>query len=205
MPHSPPKESPIKIFNMKRGNYEAMRKEVKEYEWNLHNKTSNEINNIIKDVIYTSMEKNIPKTKKKNKKNQPGWLDNKTLRKIKKKHKLFQRYLLTKEGTDYLKFIQARKKCKRAIKTAKREYERKVAKHSKSNPRQFWRYVNEKLKVNSGISPLDKEDGSKATEDKDKASILNKYLNGVFLSHLPSDGDAELCVKFGSHSCSLYT
>ena len=55
-----------------------------------------------------------------------------------------------------------------------------MAKHSKSNPKQFWRFVNEKLKVNSGISPLDREDGTKATEDKDKASILNKYFASVF-------------------------
>ena len=180
VPFSPPQEEVNKVFNIKKGNFNNMRQEMAVHKWNLVDTNVNDINNQIKEAVHTSMEKNIPKTKMRSKKNHPRWLDNKTLRKIKKKHKLFKRYLLTKEGTDYLKFIQARRKCKRAIKSAKREYERKVAKHSKSNPRQFWRYVNEKLKVNSGISPLDKEDGSKATEDHDKASILNKYFASVF-------------------------
>ena len=196
MPHSPPKEEAIKVFNMKKGNYDKMRQEMSALEWNLENKSTNTISNQIKEAIHKTMENNIPKIKQRKNNNQPRWLDTKTLRKIKKKHRLFKRYLLTKGGADYLNFIKARRKCKRAIKSAKREYERKVAKHSKSNPRQFWRYVNDKLKVNTGISPLDKDDGTKATEDDDKASILNKYFASVFtkenLNNLPDFNPNEI-------------
>ena len=180
MPYSPPKESFIKVFNMKRGNFAAMREEFANHKWNLQEKNPNEICNTIKEVIRESMDRNIPKVKQSKKRYQPKWLDNKTLRKIKKKHRLFKRFLITKEGIDYLRFIEARRKCKRAIKTAKREYEKKIAKHSKHNPRQFWNFVNDKLKVNSNISPLDKKDGSKATSDEDKANVLNEYFASVF-------------------------
>ena len=125
MPTSPPKESFIKIFNMKKGDFATMREEIANHKWNLQDKNPNEICNTIKDVIQESMVRNIPKVKQKKKRNQPRWLDNKILRKIKKKHRLFKRYLLTKEGIDYLRFIESRRKCKRAIKSAKREYEKK--------------------------------------------------------------------------------
>ena len=180
MPDTPKKEEYIKIYNMKRGNYNKMREEIAGYKWDLADKDTNEIYKCIKKVVHTSMEKNIPKIRLNNKKKKPRWLNNKIMRKIKKKHKLFKRYLLTKEGTDYLKFMQARKRCKKEIKSAKRGYERNIAKHSKANPKQFWKYVNDKLKVNTGISPLERGDGTKATSDEDKANILNKYFASVF-------------------------
>ena len=180
MPETPTKVEYTKVFNMKKGNYDNMRKEIAGLTWQLTDKSTNEIYNNIKDAIHTTMEKNIPKTRPINKKKKPRWLDKKIMRRIKKKHKLFKRYLLTKEGTDYVRFMQARRRCKKAIKSAKRKFERNIAKHSKTNPKQFWNYVNGKLKINTGISPLDKGDGTKATSDIDKANELNKYFASVF-------------------------
>ena len=44
----------------------------------------------------------------------------------------------------------------------------------------FWKYVQEKTKSNTGVSAIKKEDGSFALNDKDKADTLNSYFSTVF-------------------------
>ena len=104
----------------------------------------------------------------------------KTLRKIKKKHKLFKRYLNTKSGRDYERYIQIRNECTKMIKKARKTYEKEIAKSCKDNPKKFWRYVQERLKSKTGIGTLRKEDGSMASDDADKAEVLNKFFSSVY-------------------------
>jgi len=135
----------------------------------------------LKTKIHLSMEKNIPKTKTKpNKVLKPLWMSNKTARIIKKKHAMYKRYLKTKEGLDYKKYITIRNLCNKLIKKAKREYEKKVAKNCKTNSKSFWRYVNNKIKTSSGVSPLIMLDGEMAVSDSDKANTLNDFFASVF-------------------------
>ena len=55
--------------------------------------------------VVKCMDEFIPKTKcNQNKKCTPLWMNDKVLKKIKKRSKLFQRYLLMKDGKDYSKY-----------------------------------------------------------------------------------------------------
>ena len=91
---------------------------------------------------------------KQNKYRRPSWLDKKTLRNIQKKYKLYKQFLKTRAGIDYSNYIKSRNECNRIVKNAKCIYEKLLARKSKSNPKMFWKYVNEKLKSKVGISPL---------------------------------------------------
>ena len=44
----------------------------------------------------------------------------------------------------------------------------------------FWKYVRSKTKVKTGINDLEREDGSFARRDEDKADVLNKFFASVF-------------------------
>jgi hypothetical protein len=76
--------------------------------------------------------------------------------------------------------VEVRNNCSKLIKKTRKEYERHVAKKSKVNPKKFWKYIQDKLKVNTGISTLKRKDGSLATEDASKADVLNEFFSSVF-------------------------
>ena len=63
---------------------------------------------------------------------------------------------------------------------AKRSYERKLAEEIKVNPKSFWKYVRSKTKVKQGISNLERQDGSFAHTDEEKAEELNKFFASAF-------------------------
>ena len=113
---------------------------------------------------------------------------------VKKKYNLFKRYLVSKSGTDYIKYIKVRNNCNKVIKNARRQYEQDIARDGKLNPKKFWRYVQERTKVNVGVGTLKCEDGSLVTDDSRKAEVLNNFFSSVFtcedLNNLPSLDDS---------------
>ena len=65
------------------------------------------------------------------------------------------------------------------------EYEKKIARNAKEDPKAIWRYINSKSKTKEGIGnllqdPTDKN--SKIVEtDKEKAEVLANYFSSVFI------------------------
>ena len=192
-------------YIMSKGNYKKMREELSDHNWEGYNALTVEDKwNYLKTTISKLMENYIPTTTsnvKKDNRKRPHWMNSKALRKIKKKYNLYKRFLNTKSGQDYQRYIEARNECKRVVKRAKKNHEKKVAENSKSNPKMFWRYVQDKMKSNVGISVLHGPDGELKSTDKDKADALNEYFSSVFtredISSLP---EVEKDLKFKDYS-----
>ena len=184
-------------YNLNKGKYKDMREEFTDVNWSYINKMNvDSCWNEIKGKLKSSMSVNIPKSKLKNgKRIKPLWMNAKAMRSIKKKHKLYKRYLQTQEGLEYQRYIIQRNLCNKIIKKTKKKYEKRIARNCKENVKSFWKYVQSKRKVNSGISPLIKEDGSVASTDYDKASTLNNFFSSVFtkenLDEIPSTTEAS--------------
>jgi hypothetical protein len=106
-------------------------------------------------------------------------LDAKTIQKIKKKHRCRTRYRETGDKK-YQEYAKTRNQVKSAIRKAKANMEKEIAKNVKSNPNFFWKYANSKRKTNTGISELKfkTEEGEerKSTTDKEKASWLTSVV-----------------------------
>ena len=138
----------------------------------------------IKFEICESMDKNIPKLSIKSEvRHGPMWLTKKALKFVKKKANAFLKYQLSSKKhkkKTYLKYVRAREKSKKEIRRAKKKNEKKLAEECKSNPKNFWKYVQEKLKTQTGIGTLKKENGDIVTTDDDKANTLNKFFSSVF-------------------------
>ena len=184
------------IFNLKEGNYNKMREEIGQRDWGeLENMTVEEAWMVIKTSLTESMEKNIPKVKVKGNKQKPKWLNKKVMKNINKKRNLFKKYLKTKADYDYFNYKKSRKECNQCITKAKRVFERNIAKNSKQNPKQFWKFVQSKTKLATGVSPLETKEGKLAVTDEDKANVLNSFFSSVFtkenLQNIPQIEEAE--------------
>jgi hypothetical protein len=137
------------------------------------------------DNIHNAMDKNIPKSKPFNaalckKKRKPLWMCNEALAKVKKKYHAWKRYTTTKHYIDYQAYIKLRNEATKGVRSAKRQFERKLAQEIKENTKGFWNYVRSNTKVKSGISDLSKDDGTKTSCDEEKAEVLNSFYASVF-------------------------
>ena len=100
-------------------------------------------------------------------------MTSKVLRLTRKKNRLWR------HGANDLSFQHANKELKYAVRRAKRNYERKIARLSKHESKIFYGYLNSKLKSRSGIGPLE-VNGTKITEPVHLANELNSYFSSVY-------------------------
>ena len=59
-------------------------------------------------------------------------------------------------------------------------FEKKLAKHLKIAVKTFWRHGNNGVKVRIPVGELEREDGTFATTDTQKAEVLNQFFTSVF-------------------------
>ena len=108
-------------------------------------------------------------------------MNNTAISKVRRKHSAWKRYLETKSGEDYQKYARARNQARNATRRAQRQYETKIAKDTKTNPKAFWNYVSSKTKTKSKIPDIKIPDtNDKTTNDQEKAEVFNKYFKEVF-------------------------
>ncbi len=62
---------------------------------------------------------------------------------------------------------------------SQKRVQKSIAIESKNTPKAFFKYANSKLKTKSTM-PLEKTDGTKTTNDTEKAEDLNKFFSSIF-------------------------
>ncbi|XP_033753210.1 uncharacterized protein LOC117336708 [Pecten maximus] len=131
------------------------------------------------------------------------------LKKINKKHRAWQRYMETKSEEKYKEYAKIRNQLKWGVRKSKRELEKKIAEDIKEQPKKFWKYVNSKRKVKTGISDLkglNGDDTKIAVRDKDKAEVLAKFFSSVFthepLGDLPEFNKSNIVHPFEDIICT---
>ena len=83
---------------------------------------------------------------------------------------MYKRYKSSPSYYNYQKYLEKRNETKRQIRKAVKEYEHKISKESKHYSKSFCKYVNSKLKRNTGINNLIKPDGTFTKSDDEKAT-----------------------------------
>ena len=180
------------FLDYKRGNYVDFRQFIEQENWEAH-LNEHDVENAWQTFVHkinNGITQFIPVVKVNPSKPKPMWTNIEVTKSIKKKHKLFKRYLESRNSIHYKEYVEMRNLASKQIKKAKKSHETKIAQDSKTNPKAFWKYINSKKKCQQGISALKKEDGTYTTNDKEKADILDKLFSSVFTrenkEHIPS-------------------
>jgi hypothetical protein len=111
-------------------------------------------------------------------------LDNKTLKKIKRKNRLWKNYVKTGDPKTHAEYCKTRNQVRRLTRQAQKQKEKLLAHEVKQNPKKFWKYVGTKTKYKTGIPNLNMETvdhvQTKTTNDKEKADVLANFFSSVF-------------------------
>jgi len=73
---------------------------------------------------------------------------------VRRKHRLWNRWITTKNDNVFDEYKIARNKVKRETVKLVQQEQDKIARDCKSNPKRFWRYVNRKTKNKEHMSDL---------------------------------------------------
>ena len=129
-------------FNYYKGDYEAMRQVLKiNWEKELCNDEVNIMLNKLKDRISSVKEKFISRSRPFPQTGTVPLCKN-TVDAIKGKHRTWTRFIESRNDNSYKLYAKARNKVKWLVKKGKREREKEIAHTSKSNSKNFWKYVN---------------------------------------------------------------
>lgn len=170
------------IYN--KGNYSEM-EEGMNINWkdHLENKTTQEKWDTFQEKIHQNMEAHIPKRAQHPRRKNLPKIDPKLLSKIKRKNRLWHRYVETKEFQKYKEFTKLRNQIRNDTRRSRKATEKEIANDIKSNPKAFWSYVNSKTKSKSGIANLEyQRDGVShlTSTDKEKTEVLSEFFTSVF-------------------------
>ena len=178
----------IPRYQYYKGNYENMRTEIKNENWEeiFRNKNVQQTWDLFQDKISGLIERNIPKKKFTNN-HKPPWTNREIQSAIKKKRKAWDQYkrskkFNSKEEIDlkWIEYTKKRNKVTELVAIAKTEYENKIVKEEKNNPKTFWSYVNKNSNTSNNIPDLISEDGQTFCDDLGKADVLNRFFSSVF-------------------------
>lgn len=106
----------------------------------------------------------------------PVWMTQAALRKVRRKHSSWIRYLNTKEGEDYQAYIRSRNTAQHAIRRARRQFEHKLARECRTNNKGIWKYIRNRTNTRGGIGQLFKQDGTLTQSDQEAAEVLNQHF-----------------------------
>ncbi|KAF2343715.1 Reverse transcriptase domain [Trinorchestia longiramus] len=144
----------------------------------MNNKNAEECYMILKDKIATATDHHIPR-KQIRPTNNPPWFLQEIKRLINARQHSYRRLKRYQTEPHRQEHIHACRAVKRTIKSTKRNKEITVAAQAKTNPKSFYKYVNDRRLKRDTIGPLIDSEGSTET-NKSKAKILNAFFTSVF-------------------------
>ena len=113
-----------------------------------------------------------------------------------KKQKLWKKYQASPNEYDRKNYISAKNGLRKLTRTLRRDFETKLARNAKKEPKQFWCYMRSRLKTRQKMPALTKSDGAKAVTPKEKADLLNEFFSSVFtfedIDNVPSPKIREI-------------
>ena len=173
-----------KRYIYSKGNYEAMRRELahKDLGTVIEDLSVEDSWSVIKDTLKQLSDRYIPTVRNnasRRKNFKPLWANPKALARVKSKKEAWKRYINSKAGADYERYIEERNAARKEVRLAVRNFEKSIAKKAKIEPKQFWKYARSKTKPQSTIKQL--RDGDRVIfTDAEKAELLNDYFSSVF-------------------------
>jgi len=188
-PDAPERESKTR-YNVNKGNYKELDSALSAIDWDkdLKKPSLDEILESFYEIVDTNVKEWVPPMGNKVfKRSKPPWLNKSARKEIKNKRCAWNRYTRSKSYAKYLSYTKARNKAAKTIKRAKKEFEKKLAKECKTNPKAFHKYANFKSKSNKKVIRLRDKEGNVQLKDEANAKTLNEYFTSVFTKEDDAD------------------
>src|SRR6267154_2572726 len=137
--------------------------------------------NIFCDVLNEVILKFVPRKINKSRKF-PVWMTKDAKKQRKNKVRMWKRY---KEDKSYNNLVEYKLVLNRATctyKSVKADFESKLAKNIKSNPKAFHNYIKSKSKTKEKGGPLKDESSSVISDSNGMCKMLNNYFSSIFTS-----------------------
>ena len=169
------------IPDWKNADMEGLKAELAEVDWEakFRDQDCESCWGLFKTVLDELQSKYVP-LKLRRVSNRPVWMKPALLRSIRKKRRMWRAYTTTDDYADYLAYKSFEKQVQKAVKQARRRYERKLAKQAKKNPKEFYSYLKTKTANKESVGPLKTEAGDIVTDDATMAGMLNSFFSSVF-------------------------
>ena len=133
------------------------------------------------NIVRQAQEECIPKYRPANGKIRQA-LDRETIQLIKKKHRVWNRYMETRQQDKFEEYKRLRNQIRNRTRNIQRSKEKEIANDIRKNPKKFWRHVNNNTKYKTAIPDLISPEGTKVTSDKEKAESLGQYFSSVYVT-----------------------
>ena len=146
------------------------------FEEEFREKDANECWMTLLDICNSAQDRYIPLTPRRAP-GAPPWLTSGVKRLVNRKQRLWKRFTKNRNNANFESYKSAEKLCKKGVQSAKRNFEKKLAKSG--NKRPFNAYIKSKSKVKGNIGPL-KVGGNLVTSNVGMAQELNQFFTSVF-------------------------
>ena len=180
-------------LNHRRGDFQKLRSIFDEFNWQQELSGDDmeicwsKFKSIYKDAVYRC----VPLSKKKGKK-KPPWLSKELLKLIEQKRKAWKNHKLVQSAESWSQFSKLMKNLKKRIQKAKLNFEKKIARDAKHNPKAFYAYLGGKRSNRTGVGPLQDNNGNIVSDDAAQAQMLNDYYATVFeVESLPAPSQMD--------------
>ena len=177
-----PQTEPPKSFNFKKADFAKMNDMLGEVDWKslFEDLDLNESVEVFYKKVDDISRECIPLKKNLKRYNRPPWMTKKARKCIRKKKCAWDRYIKSPSYNKYTQYIKERNAACKKLRKAKKDFEKKLAKECKKNPKALFSYANFKNKVKQNVIRIKDCSGKLLVKDEDNANELNSYFQSVF-------------------------
>src|SRR6267154_2524046 len=169
--------------NYSKADYAKIIERLKEIDWILkfQDLDAEKMWNIFCDILNEVILKFVPKKINKSRKF-PVWMTKDAKKQRKNKVRMWKRHKEDKSYNNLVEYKLALNRATSTYKTAKADFESKLAKNIKTNPKAFYNYIRSKSKTKEKVGPLKDENGSVISDSNGMCKVLNNYFSSLFTS-----------------------
>ena len=165
--------------NYNKGNYDLLRSMLQDVDWSVMKDADiDQAYHFFVSSLQEAVSHSIPVHRPRANKN--IYITKPAVKLKREKASLWKTYCHSRDSMDYARYCQCRNKLRSLTRQLRKDFEQRLSKELKQNPKAFWRYSNSRLKTKSGIDCLRDEQGYLSKDDHMKAIILNKLFSTVF-------------------------
>jgi ribonucleases P/MRP protein subunit RPP40 len=168
-------------YNYNRGEYRKMNEWLCQIKWD-QVFDQMEVESMwvsFRDTLKVAIDKYVPVCQQRKYK-YPKWMTKRAVEARKCKIRMWKRYQSSGDYNDKVEYKRALNLATREYRVAKIDFERKLVKDIKVNPKSFYSYVRSKARTKDKVCPLKDKKGDIVVEDEGVCNILNEYFSSVY-------------------------